>query len=207
MTAAIRKRKKHKTYAFFDFDGTIVRCDTFLDIMTFERGIAGRIRFIAAMIPATILLIFRIYPLEKLKAGLIKKFFGGMTQKEFVAVCSRYAEKRIPLFADDRALARIAWHKKKGHTIAIVSASLETWIRQWADRNGIEHVIATIPEFSKGKVTGAFVSPDCRGKEKVRRILAHFPDAEKCTVYAYGDSGGDRRMLEFADYAFYRKFE
>jgi phosphatidylglycerophosphatase C len=208
MTAApIRKRKKRKTYAFFDFDGTIVRRDTFLDILMFERGIAVRIKLFAAMIPATIFLIFRIYPLEKIKTGLVRKFFGGMSQKEFVALCRRYAEERIPQYLDDRALARIAWHKKKGHTVAIVSASVETWIRAWAERAGIEHVIATVPEFINGKMTGAFVSRDCSGKEKVRRIIAYFPDAEQCIKYAYGDSIGDRRMLAFADYPFYRKFE
>jgi phosphatidylglycerophosphatase C len=208
MTAArIKKRKKRTTYAFFDFDGTIVRRDTFLDILTFERGIAARIMFFAVMIPAFLLLIFRIYPLEKIKTGLIRKFFGGMSQKEFIALCGRYASKRISSHIDDRALARIAWHKKRGHIIAIVSASLETWIRPWAQSVGIDHIIATIPEISKGMITGAFVSPDCSGKEKVKRILAYFPDAEQCTVYAYGDSTGDRRMLAFADYAYYRKFE
>jgi phosphatidylglycerophosphatase C len=208
MTASLKPGpEKRKTYAFFDFDGTIIRRDTYLDILTFEKGIFSRVMVFAFVIPALLLYLFRIYPLEKIKTGLIRKYFGGMPKKDFVAFCRRFALKHVPLFLDERALARIAWHKKKGHTVAIVSASLETWIRPWAERSGIEHVIATVPEYLKGKVTGGFVTRDCSGKEKVKRILSKFPDADKCTVYAYGDSIGDRRMLAFADYAFYRKFE
>ncbi|MCB1149091.1 MAG: HAD-IB family hydrolase, partial [Chlamydiia bacterium] len=58
---------------------------------------------------------------------------------------------------------------------------------------------------SKGVLTGKLLGANCRGPEKVRRILETFGPKESYLLYAYGDSAGDREMLALADHPFFRK--
>ena len=48
---------------------------------------------------------------------------------------------------------------------------------------------------------------NCYGAEKVRRISVMLPaPREDCYIVAFGDSRGDREMLEYADEAHYKPF-
>jgi len=47
---------------------------------------------------------------------------------------------------------------------------------------------------------------NCNGKEKVSRIKEAFNLADFETVYAYGDSSGDKEMLAIATHAHFRPF-
>jgi len=37
--------------------------------------------------------------------------------------------------------------------------------------------------------------------------LEMYPNRKEYTLYAYGDSSGDKAMLKMADFSFYRRFE
>ena len=52
-----------------------------------------------------------------------------------------------------------------------------------------------------GRLTGRLDGPNCRGPEKERRLRAWLTDRglEKATLWAYGDSRGDRELLALAD--------
>lgn len=92
-------------------------------------------------------------------------------------------------------------HLSQGHEVYIVSASMAEWIRPWASENGVNRVIGTKPEVdADGRLTGRFASTNCHGREKVRRLLEREPCRESYDLYAYGDSRGDKEMLEFADH-------
>ena len=55
-------------------------------------------------------------------------------------------------------------------------------------------------------LTGHFLTKNCHGTEKVRRLQALFPDREHYHLTAFGDSGGDRALLAFADEAHFKPF-
>lgn len=55
----------------------------------------------------------------------------------------------------------------------------------------------------EGKLTGRFSSPNCYGAQKVDRLLEVYPQGNISYLYAYGDSQGDKELLEFADEGFY----
>ena len=101
--------------------------------------------------------------------------------------------------------------------MAIVSASIDNWVRPFfyqltAHSVSDFRVIGTKVEAdSNGRLTGRFLTNNCYGPEKVRRVLAEYPQlaAQRSSyvVEAYGDSRGDKEMLAFADNAFYRPFQ
>ena len=47
---------------------------------------------------------------------------------------------------------------------------------------------------------------DCNGLEKVRRIKKKYNLNKYAKIYAYGDTEGDKPMLDIADISFYRAF-
>ncbi|MDL0079793.1 HAD family hydrolase [Helicobacter zhangjianzhongii] len=55
-------------------------------------------------------------------------------------------------------------------------------------------------------VSGEFATPNCYGEQKAVRIRARYDLSNYAEIYAYGDSKGDRAMLELATHAFYKPF-
>jgi HAD superfamily hydrolase (TIGR01490 family) len=197
--------EQHKTIAAFDFDGTITFKDTYL---VFIIHCFGSVRtFLGFLFLSPIIIL---YKLKFLRNDIAKQitftfFFKGMSQQKYLDYCISFKE-RISKIVRPEALKKIAYHEEQGHYLVIVSASMEDWIRPWADENYFNHVIGTQPEITQKKLTGKFFSKNCYGHQKVKRLNQHIPDVAKLNVYAYGDSKGDKQLLEMADNAFYRNF-
>ena len=106
-------------------------------------------------------------------------FFKGMTFKEFNEYSKQFSVK-IDAMLRDGVKAKIKTYIEQGYELAIVSASIENWIKPWALVNNIEIVIGTQIEVDKaGVITGKFSSPNCIRQEKVDRFLAIFPNRNK----------------------------
>ncbi len=69
------------------------------------------------------------------------------------------------------------------------------------------HCIATKLEVKNYKITGNYSGNNCSGQEKVRRIKENFNLSDFDLIIAYGDSRGDREMLELADNKNYKLFQ
>ena len=104
-----------------------------------------------------------------------------------------------------KAIEKINWHKNQGHKVVVVSASIECWLRPWCEKNGLE-LIATKLEIKDDIVTGKLLSKNCYGVEKVNRIKELYNIEKYDYIYAYGDSSGDKQMLELAHEKFYKPF-
>jgi len=107
-----------------------------------------------------------------------------------------------------KAMETIKLHKENSDKIVIISASIENWIKPWAEKTDVEIVFATKIETDKnGLLTGRFLTKNCYGQEKVNRLLEMFPDRKDYKFIAYGDSRGDKELINFADEGFYNKFK
>lgn len=101
---------------------------------------------------------------------------------------------------------KIASYKAAGDRVVIVTASLEDWLRPWCDAQGLE-LLGTKIRRKGGIITGEIEGQNCYGAQKVARVRAAYDVQAFDRVIAYGDSRGDREMLEFADEAHYKAFE
>jgi phosphatidylglycerophosphatase C len=116
---------------------------------------------------------------------------------------AEYAGSVLPAKVRPSALERIAWHQARGDQVVIVSASLDLYLAPWSASRGLDCICSTLEERG-GRLSGRYVGGDCAGREKVRRIRGRYDLGRYDTVYAYGDSGEDREMLELAHKKFYR---
>ena len=192
--------------AAFDFDGTITNRDTFTGFLQYSFNCSTLIRKSLILMPTIILYWMKIVSSENAKQKCFSQFFQGMTQKAFLQQCESYSLTQLKKHIRPVALERIHWHQNQGHEVIIVTASLAEWIKPWAHTENINIVIATIPEIKNGIVTGAFNSRNCKGIEKVNRFLEVFPERKTYTLYAYGDTIGDKNLLDFADNPYFQIF-
>jgi len=191
--------------AAFDFDGTLTRRDTLLPFLHYY---VGTTRFMAMMIRiAPVLLTYAMGILrnDQAKESMLRCFLAGRTLAQVEAAGTKFAALRLPALLRIRALERFKWHLRQGHTCILVSASLTHYLEPWARRAGFDHVLASRLETdATGCVTGRLVEGNCYGVEKARRLRALLAPRKSCTLYAYGDSRGDREMLALADYPYFR---
>lgn len=103
-------------------------------------------------------------------------------------------------------LRRLRDHQARGHDVVLVSASFATYLRPLGERLGVTAVLGTeLAVDQAGCCTGALHGGNCRGDAKVVRLHAwldeHRGGRGRVEVWAYGDSAGDRAMLDDADHA------
>ncbi|MCP4213488.1 MAG: HAD-IB family hydrolase [bacterium] len=197
--------KQKQSLALFDFDGTITAKDSFVDFLKYAVGKPRFYMGMALMSPMMALFFAKLFPAAKMKAMVISHFFKGMREDRFKEIATEYANGPLNSLVKQSALDRIAWHKKEGHTIAVVSASFFYWIQPWCNKHNLPLLASTL-EIKDSKLTGKLSGKNCKNEEKVRRIKEHFNLENFNHIYAYGDSSGDTEMLALADEPFYRNF-
>jgi HAD superfamily hydrolase (TIGR01490 family) len=193
--------------AAFDFDGTITTKDTLLEFIKFVKGnkafYIGFLRFS----PFIISYKLKLYPNWKAKQKIFNHFFGGMKYHDFRLEGERFSD-RLDSMIRPKALEAINEHLKNKNTIYVISASITEWVSPFCKRIGITNTLGTEIEVDdQGFLTGKFLSSNCYGPEKVNRLLEKEPDRDSYTLYAYGDSKGDKNLIEFADKGWYNKFK
>ena len=195
-----------RVVAVFDFDGTLTRRDS---LLPFLWQVVGPARFVwNALVLLPTLLRYALGTLENgpAKERVLGQFLAGKPIGEIQAVAESFAAERIPSFLDPEAVRRLRWHQKQGHTTVLVTASPELYVRPWAEAEGFDKALGTRLETKEGVFTGQFATPNCYGPEKPRRLEAEGPDLRGAAVYAYGNSRGDRELLDMADQGFYQSF-
>jgi phosphatidylglycerophosphatase C len=194
-----------KGLALFDFDGTITSKDSLLEFIKFSVG-RGRFLLVMAMFSPSILYhAFIKKNGEIAKRKVLAFLFKGKTEDELKQLGKSFSEEIIPHILLPDAIEEIIVHKKRGDRVLVISASLELWLKPWAESMKVEH-ICTKMEFIDGKFSGRFATPNCNGHEKVNRIHNYLDIKQYHPVFAYGNSSGDKPMLALADHGFFRHF-
>ena len=185
-----------KVFAF-DFDGTLTTRDT---LLAFIRYACGTPRFLLGFLlhaPLLVLMKLRLYSNGKAKQRLFTWFFRGMPLETFDALCQSFARTHRHLLRPE-TVRLLQQALSEGAEVLVVSASIDNWVQPFFPT---VTVLGTQIEVIDGRLTGHFLTPNCYGQEKVRRILALHPDRSAYRLTAYGDSRGDRELLAFADEA------
>ena len=191
--------------ALFDFDGTISNTDSLADFIIYA---VGRFRYYRGLIVLSPILFawkLNIISAEQAKIKLLWYFFKNLPESVFKQTAHRYSVQRLAHIVRPEAQQKIAWHKARGDTVVVVSASLKCWLQGWCQQQGIQ-LIATEWLFSKNLFKQSMLTKNCQGPEKVKRIRAHYDLDEFERIYAYGDSVGDSEMLALAHEAYYKPF-
>jgi phosphatidylglycerophosphatase C len=194
-----------KKIAFIDFDGTITRKDTLLEIIKFQKGKIVCYAGLLLNLPWLIGSLFNIISYDRAKEKLLTYFFAGTEEIVFQERCDFFAKYILPGFIRPSALTEINALRQQEFEIVVVSASAANWIKNWACQLSLK-LIATRLEVINGTITGRIDGKNCQGEQKVVCILERWTLDEYKVIYAYGDSPGDKPMLALATKSFYKPF-
>jgi phosphatidylglycerophosphatase C len=198
-----------RVVAAFDFDGTITTRDT---LLPFLLRVFGRVRVLRAFSAVWIAGLKRLVGLmtrDAFRRVLIAHLFDGLPVERVKRLGVEHA-LAVHAWVRPQALARIRWHRRKGHELVLVSAAPDVYLTHVASQLGFDHVLCTRLstwrvgdiEFYDGGVEGA----DCTGAEKLRRLRAHVGDLDAVRLHVYGDGAGDPALLSAADHPHHRPF-
>ena len=192
-----------RNIAVFDFDGTLTTRDSFL---AFIKYACGPMRYYLGFLlfaPMLVLMLMHLYPNWKAKERVFSHFFKGWRHDRF-SETGRNFSSVIEKMRNEPTIQRLKEHLANGDTAYVISASLPEWVEPWCSALGVNAVLATEIEVDdQGLITGRFKSKNCYGQEKVSRLLEKEPDRESYVLHAYGDSRGDKELIEFADVGTY----
>ena len=187
--------------AAFDVDGTLTRRDCVKPFLHRVAGVRGIAVAVARRPLATVRACVR-RDRDRLKEVVV----GGVMRDRAVAdvaVLGREFARHVEAhWLRPDTMARLRWHQEMGHRTVLVSASLRPYLVPLAEALGVEHVLCTDVIAERGRYTSVLAGRNCRAAEKALRLRAllathGMTDAE---VWAYGDSAGDRELLELADH-------
>lgn len=196
-----------QTIAAFDFDGTLTYCDSLLPFLCFSAGSLTTIGRLAIQSPQLISYVFGKASRQETKEGVLKRFLPLMSFEEATAKGEQFASNCLNRLVRAEGIKCLQWHLDRGHRCILVSANIDLFLIPWAKQMGFHDIITSRCEIGdNGLFTGRLVGLNCWGPEKVRRLQELIGSREQYLLYAYGDSRGDRELLAFADYSFYRKF-
>ncbi|MBX2925310.1 MAG: haloacid dehalogenase-like hydrolase [Chitinophagaceae bacterium] len=191
--------------AFFDFDGTITYKDTLREVIKYQKGVLGFYGGMLRLSPWLIAMKLKIISNSTAKQKLLTLFFGGMSEKEFQQKCDAFIKDKLPALLRPAALAEIKKHQLNNTPVVVVSASPQNWIAGWCAANNIA-CVATKLEVHNGHITGLIDGKNCYGGEKVNRINGLYDLKQYKNIFCYGDTKGDKPMLELATFSYYKPF-
>lgn len=195
------------TIAAFDFDGTLTYHDTLIPFLKFCVGQKAMMCNLIKIAPYAIGFATGLKTRQQVKERFMSYALKGRQKQQIEEFGAEFAKNALPALLNPVGMERLKWHQKNGHRCILVSATLDCFLSPWSKAMGFDDLICSKLHYdSESRFSGKLQGLNCWGREKVVQLdqLLGFP--KNYTLYAYGDSPGDKELLAYADYPFYREF-
>lgn len=186
---------------FFDFDGTLTRCDTFIPyclIALLHRP--WRIFCIKPVVKRLIGSLGGEIARQELKEAFVGAFLGGAKKGDISRWNKVFLGLVLPVIVRERMFNKLLKHQNTGDKIYIVSASPDIYLKPLARLWRLDGIVCTTLEWKYCDLTGRILGKNCRGEEKARRVKALFTEKELKGSFGYGNSDGDQDLLELVSF-------
>lgn len=195
-----------RSIAFFDFDGTVTCSDTMFAFFKYAVGPFRYFFFFLLLSPVFALYKLRLLPGQKAKELSLTFLFRGWKKERLENFGRDFCREKMPELIRPVAMKKIRWHKRMGHEVYIVSASAGEWLEPWCLENELPVLCTRLLYDESGTFTGKIAGRNNNGPEKERRIREALDLSIYQTIYAYGDTAGDREMMALARIAYFKTF-
>lgn len=186
------------TAAFFDLDGTIIATHSVKDFFI-ERLVTGKVQSEEVLDMATLMVKY-LFKTQDFEDGLRSSVRNmcGMDESEFIELAEKVCDERLTpqVFPEVKAIIRA--HRKKGHTLVVVTSASRYQVGPLARDLGIQNVICTELKVRGGKFTGELNGEPCYGRTKLK-AARKFSRDNRVTMkksYFYSNGSEDLPLLE-----------
>ena len=193
----VERRVQRSVAALFDVDNTLLPGEA-SEVLFFgflwRRGLVGwgELRRSAAW------LVGHVPPFSLHSLRERKLYLTGKHPADIESQAREFCQAKMIGRLSVQGRARLDEHRQAGHQLILVTGAPDFLIAPLAEFLGVPTVFAAKPEQQDSVYTGALVPPLPYGPGKRELILAHAQEMGLDLVgsYAYGDSPGDRDILE-----------
>ena len=175
--------------ALFDFDNTIAQGDSIYRLIQWD--LKHHFWHIFHLLKAGVLYLLsslHIISFLKTKSALLFPL-RYMDEKDL----ERFYQEAVKIYYYDEVVEELMKKKEEGYKIIVCTASVEDYMK-YMDLP-VDQVIGTKTVFQTGKIIGK----NCKGEEKIPRILDYLQsqniEIDYDHSYGYSDSDSDRPML------------
>ena len=191
---------QQKSYAFFDFDGTLIKGDSIVRfcLYAYRHKLCRFSHLIRSGVMAAAYHC-HLTTAEKSKQAALA-FLAGMPRKEVEKIAKDFCTHELIPNLYPEGVEAIRRHRLEGTEVWMVSASTAFYLEPLKKHLRLTGLIGTRMHVDEqGKYSGLIDGHNCRGVEKPLRIaevLAASGDmVDYASSYAYGDTAGDIPML------------
>jgi HAD superfamily hydrolase (TIGR01490 family) len=185
--------------AIFDVDHTLIRGDS---LIWFGRFILKkrwpRIRDLPDVMNSLFRYFLGFSDSGRVKSAYLRMLCGGMQRSHIKSIVKEFTyEVLLPnVFAE--AKNRIRWHQTKQQQVILLSASPVIYLEELASALNVNGLIGTHLICQDGVLTGDLAGKNCKGVEKLERLIAAYKsrDIDWKGSYGYSDSASDIPVLE-----------
>ena len=112
-----------------------------------------------------------------------------------------FVDTKIKPILLEKAQSCINNHKEKGDTVLVITASNTFITKPIIEMYGIDHLLATEPEFISGRFTGKVSGIPCFQSGKIDNLMPWLEKNKESLIgsYFYSDSHNDLPLLELVD--------
>jgi phosphatidylglycerophosphatase C len=186
-----------KALVLFDFDGTLSKKDTYIQFLFFFLGTFRALTGLVILSPYILLFYLRLISSHGLKLKMTDYFFKNQEENKLISSGKEFVEYlHLTDNLRDGLMTELKNYKAKGHEVCIVSASLDIWLKPFAERYGINYLCTEV-KYVNGRY-GGFSGLNCNRREKAVRIKNEYRLEDFAEIIAYGNSSGDKYMFDLA---------
>jgi len=178
----------------FDFDGTLVRGDSFID---FALGFCARRphRLLAVLLLLPVSAIFSLRSTRMAGSVLLWAMTVGAPTRRFVRALHAYAQRVLPGRAKDAIFEELARQQQAGHQVVIATGTVPLLVRRLLRARGLEPLPIVGSRF-RGSAGGLIVDTHCIGRAKLGELGRRLGLTRWDAVYT--DSFADRSLMRAA---------
>ena len=192
--------------AFFDFDKTLLDCETSALMIPYMRRHRHvffkrqpvRPSYLIRLLLANELYKRHLYSDEKM-AVLLLEFFKGRSPEPFASTAADFYQSSLKPHLAPNVMARLAEHKRHGDLCVLVSAGVRYALEPVMHDLGFDHLFCTDLEVGHdGNYTGRSLGLICIDEHKrtMALALARSHEIDLAVSSAYGNHQSDIPLLE-----------
>jgi phosphatidylglycerophosphatase C len=193
-TSRVQPREAPAEVVVFDFDGTLVNRDSFIDFSVgycLERP--ARFILLGAVLPLA--LAWGLRSRSAAASVLLWAMTVGSSTRSFVLALRHYARHTLPSYANEAIFEELARHVREGRRVVIATGTVPLLVRGLLGARNVERISVVGSRF-RARWGGLVSETHCIGPVKVRELQRRLGIVEWSTVYT--DSFSDRYLLSRA---------
>lgn len=187
--------------AFFDVDNTLhpgFSIEERFFCHLWGRGLVS----VADVLRSLVFLLKHVPPISRQPLREHKVYLNGKSPGVIQAAARAFVERVIVPRVSPDALSVLEEHRRLGHRLVLVTASLDFLVTPLAGWLRVDELLAARAEVRDGSYTGRLLPPFPYGEGKKTVVVqyAREHDVSLERSYFYGDSPGDRQVLGVVGY-------